>query len=106
MFCNHCGRGIPTDARLCPYCGNWVGTVPVRRRLVRPQHGRMLAGVCAGVAAHFDMDVSLVRVLWVLISVFTGVGLLAYPIAWIVIPEELPALPSAPAQATNQVASS
>jgi phage shock protein PspC (stress-responsive transcriptional regulator) len=95
MFCNHCGRGIVDDARLCSYCGNWVGMAPVQRRLVRPRYGRKIAGVCAGVAAHLDMDVSLVRLVWLLIAIFTGVGLLAYPIAWIVIPEEAAALPAA-----------
>jgi len=57
--------------------------------LVRSQKGRMLAGVCAGVADYFDMDVTLVRVIVAVISVITGgAGVLAYLAAWLIIPAE------------------
>ena len=57
--------------------------------LMRPRDGRMLAGVCAGVADYFGVDVTLVRVIWAVVSVITGgVGVLAYLVAWILIPDE------------------
>ena len=57
--------------------------------LVRSQKGRMLAGVCAGVADYFDMDVTLVRVIVAVVSVLTGgAGVLAYVAAWLIIPAE------------------
>ncbi|MGP7996946.1 MAG: PspC domain-containing protein [Streptosporangiaceae bacterium] len=57
--------------------------------LVRPRDGRMLAGVCAGVAGYFGLDVTLVRVIWAVVSVITGgAGILAYLVAWIIIPDE------------------
>ena len=57
--------------------------------LVRSQKGRMLAGVCAGVADYFDMDVTLVRVIVAVVSVITGgAGVLAYLAAWLIIPAE------------------
>jgi len=57
--------------------------------LVRSQKGRMLAGVCAGVADYFDMDVTQVRVIVAVISVITGgAGVLAYLAAWLIIPAE------------------
>ena len=57
--------------------------------LVRKREGRILAGVCAGLAEYVGMDVNLLRVLVAVISLFTaGTGLLAYGIAWIIIPEE------------------
>jgi len=57
--------------------------------LVRSQKGRMLAGVCAGVADYFDMDVTLVRVIVGVVSVITGgAGVLAYVAAWLIIPAE------------------
>ncbi len=59
-----------------------------RKRLVRPRQGRKIAGVCIGFAEYFDIDVTVVRLVWLLASCLTGVGLLAYPIAWIVMPEE------------------
>jgi phage shock protein PspC (stress-responsive transcriptional regulator) len=57
--------------------------------LRRTRDGRMLAGVCAGVADYFGLDVTLVRVIWAVASVITGgAGALAYLVAWIIIPDE------------------
>jgi phage shock protein PspC (stress-responsive transcriptional regulator) len=57
--------------------------------LVRSRDGRMLAGVCAGVADYLGFDVTVVRVIWAVVSVVTGgAGVLAYLVAWIIIPEE------------------
>jgi phage shock protein C len=70
---------------------------------VRPRSGRKIAGVCLGVAEYFDIDVTVVRLVWLIASFMTGIGLLSYPIAWIVMPEE-PLLLAAPAgaqRATN-----
>ena len=59
------------------------------RVLVRPRDGRMLAGVCAGFADYFGLDVTLVRVIWAVVSVITGgAGVLAYLAAWIIMPDE------------------
>jgi phage shock protein C len=102
MYCNYCGKVIQDDANHCAYCGKRVGGVLARKRLIRPRIGRKIAGVCLGVAEYFDLDVSLVRLVWLLAAVLTGVGLLTYPIAWIVMPEE-PLMLAAPAgqQITN-----
>jgi phage shock protein PspC (stress-responsive transcriptional regulator) len=57
--------------------------------LVRSRDGRMLAGVCAGIASYFGFDVTLVRVIWAVVSVLTGgAGVLAYLAAWAIIPDE------------------
>jgi phage shock protein C len=95
MYCNYCGKGIQDDANVCAYCGTRVGSVLARKRLMRPRADRKIAGVCAGFAEYFDLDVTLVRLVWLIASFMTGVGLLAYPIAWIVMPEE-PLMLSAP----------
>jgi len=57
--------------------------------LVRPRNDRMLAGVCAAVADYFGLDMTLVRVIWAVVSVITGgAGVLAYLVAWVIIPGE------------------
>jgi phage shock protein C len=105
MYCNYCGKVIQDDANVCAYCGTRVGAVLARKRLIRPRADRKIAGVCAGFAEYFDLDVTLVRVVW-LISVFLGVGLslIAYLVAWIVMPDEPRALP-APGPAGQQATS-
>ncbi len=98
MYCNYCGKVIQDDANICAYCGTRVGASIARKRLVRPRNGRKIAGVCLGFAEYFDIDVTVVRLTWLIVSFMTGIGLLSYPIAWIVIPEE-PLLLTAPAAA-------
>jgi phage shock protein C len=56
--------------------------------LRRPLEGRMLAGVCAGLARYFNLDVTLVRIGWVLFTLLGGSGILAYVIAWALIPDD------------------
>ena len=94
MYCNYCGKVIQDDANVCAYCGTRVGAVTARKRLVRPRAVRKIAGVCAGFAEYFDVDVTVVRLVWLFVSLMTGVGLLAYPIAWIVMPDEPLRLPA------------
>ena len=58
------------------------------RRLVRPREGRMIAGVCAGVADYLGVDVTIVRLVAVLGAVFGfGSVIVAYVVAWALIPE-------------------
>jgi phage shock protein C len=60
------------------------------RPLRRSRTNRVIAGVCAGLAHHFGLDVTLVRALYVLISILSAAfpGILVYVILWLVIPEE------------------
>lgn len=57
------------------------------KRLTRKSSDKMLAGVCSGIAEYFEIDVSVVRLAWILFSCF-GAGIVAYIIAAIVIPAE------------------
>jgi len=58
------------------------------KRLLRRREGRMVAGVCAGLAAYFGIDVNLVRLGFGVFTVFYGLGVLIYLIAWAILPEE------------------
>ena len=103
MYCNYCGKSIQDDAHVCAYCGTRVGTVLARKRLVRPRLDRKIAGVCAGFAEYFDIDVTVVRVVWLVVAFMTGVGFIGYLVAWIVMPDEPYMLPT-PAPAGQQPA--
>ena len=60
-----------------------AGRVPLRRN----KQKAILGGVCAGIAEHFDLDLPLVRVAYVLLSIFTAfAGILVYIILWLLIP--------------------
>lgn len=96
MYCNYCGKALPDDAQLCAYCGKRVAGVIARKKLVRPRSGRKIAGVCLGFAEYFDFDVTLVRIVWIVCSLFGLAGVIAYAAAWIIVPEE-PMLLTAPA---------
>jgi phage shock protein PspC (stress-responsive transcriptional regulator) len=58
------------------------------RRLYRSRTNRKLAGVCGGLSQYFNTDPTLIRVLFVVVAVLGGSGLLIYLLLWIVIPEE------------------
>ena len=60
----------------------------MNRRLYKARQGRMLEGVCAGIADYFALDPSLVRLAWVAFTAMGGSGIVAYIICAIVIPEE------------------
>lgn len=88
MYCNFCGRTMPDDALFCSACGRQLGARVARRPLERAREGRKIAGICMGFARHLDVDVTLIRLLTLVAAIFTGIGFIAYLIAWIVIPEE------------------
>jgi phage shock protein C len=95
MFCTHCGVSLgEPEPNYCSSCGKptrataAMNTGPYRKPLVRPLDGRRIGGVCAGIANYLDVDPILVRVLWVVAVFCVGTGLLAYLVAWIIIPNE------------------
>ncbi|KXT82420.1 PspC domain-containing protein [Streptococcus panodentis] len=60
----------------------------MKKRLTRDVKHQKIAGVCAGIANYFDLDPTLVRVIWIVLACMAGGGILAYLIAWLVMPED------------------
>jgi phage shock protein C len=58
------------------------------KRLLRAREGRMVAGVCTGLGRYFGVDVNLVRLAFGIFTVFYGLGVLLYLIAWLILPED------------------
>jgi phage shock protein C len=94
MFCTACGLQMSEDAAFCSRCGKATGAPAVPRvtapqqRLSRPMLDKKIAGVCAGFARYFGVDVTLMRILWVILALFTGIGFIAYIVAWICMPRD------------------
>lgn len=83
MYCNACGKAIAEDGRFCSYCGTVVGLPPVPKKLMRSRADRKIAGVCAGLAQYFDLDVALVRIVFFFLTLATGLcpGIVTYLLA-------------------------
>ena len=58
------------------------------KKMYRIENGKMIAGVCGGIAKQFEIDPTVVRLAWVIFSAMGGSGVLAYIIAAIIIPIE------------------
>ena len=58
------------------------------KRLYRSNKNRMIAGICGGIGEYFDIDPTLVRVVYIIVSVFSVAfpGILVYLILWVIIP--------------------
>jgi len=117
MFCTNCGTQIGDSDKFCRECAfeTKVGREAGRqgaagysapRRLFRVTSEKRIAGVCAGLARYFEVDVILVRLLVVAGALCSGgLGLLAYIAAWIIMPREHEVQPfRAPASASTQTA--
>jgi phage shock protein C len=96
MFCTRCGIELDEKAAFCSQCGKATGTAPssafagsARVPLSRPREGKKIAGVCAGFARYLDVDVTLVRIVWVILTVIPPVpGLIAYIVCMFAMPKD------------------
>ena len=59
-----------------------------KKKLYRVEDGKMIAGVCAGLGEYFNIDVTIIRLLWVFFVLAAGTGILAYLLAAIIIPQK------------------
>ena len=94
MYCTRCGLKLEDEDFFCSKCGTPARPdapqrAPSRRRsLVRPMAEKKIAGVCAGFARYFDVDPTLVRIIWLVAALAGGAGFLAYFVAWIAMPKD------------------
>ncbi len=90
MFCPHCSKEIPDNANYCSACGARVAPTIPHRRLMRSGSDSKIAGICGGIAEYVGVDSTVVRLIWVALSVIPGAllgGVLAYLFAWMIIPK-------------------
>jgi phage shock protein C len=90
MVCSHCSREIAEHSNYCSFCGSRVGPTTSYRRLTLSRTDSKIAGVCGGISEYLNVDSTVVRLVWAVLSVFPGGfvgGVFAYLFAWIIIPK-------------------
>src|SRR5512146_2308406 len=94
MYCTQCRFELEDEDRFCAKCGkpvqaSYATAQRAPTRLSRPMDQKKIAGVCAGFARYFDVDVTLMRILWIAAAILSG-GLLVlvYIFAWILMPKD------------------
>jgi phage shock protein PspC (stress-responsive transcriptional regulator) len=94
MLCPKCQKEVVDGSKFCYNCGaqltDQVASAPAYsapvKRLMRSSRDKKIGGVCAGLADYFDLDPTIVRLVWLLAVLFAGTGLLIYLILWIALP--------------------
>jgi phage shock protein C len=100
MYCTKCGVELQDGVNFCSRCGNrtaaWTAEDYRPRPLMLDKQNKKIAGVCAGFARYFDMDITLMRVIWLALALCSGgLGFIVYLAAWILIPSDYGNAPAA-----------
>ncbi|SRR6266436_700354 len=110
MTCANCQKDIAVGSRFCYNCGaKQPETVPpgispatgAPKKLMRSSTDKKIGGVCGGLADYFDLDPTVIRLVWLLLVFFAGTGLLVYIVLWIVLPLAPPGMIPTSATATS-----
>ncbi len=86
--CPYCAEQIQDAAVKCRYCGSMLEMGGFATEWLRVREGRMVAGVCAGLARHFGISVTAVRLAFVILTLFAFWGSIVYAILWIIMPQD------------------
>ena len=110
MYCTKCGTKLEEQHKFCCECGTFTGQAPKAartERLSRMTQDAKLGGVCAGFARYFGVDVTLVRVLWLVFTIWPLplFGIVSYIVAWIVMPKDTATAPAREMHPANGSAS-
>ncbi len=86
--CPFCAETIKDKAKKCRYCGSRLDGNPLRDEWYKLEDGRKIAGVCSGLAHHFNISATLLRLAFVIATFVPGfgVGPLIYITLWIILP--------------------
>lgn len=90
MVCSNCGKETGEAFNYCPSCGTRQRQRTSHKKLTLSATDSKLAGVCGGIAEYLDVDPTIVRLIWVALSVVPGGlvgGVIAYLLAWMIIPK-------------------
>lgn len=107
MICHTCQREIAEYSNFCYYCGSRQSAAPppsssrAGKRLMRSVTDVKIAGVCGGIAEYWNVDPTVVRLVWVLFVIMpvpVVPAILGYLVAWIVMPKGPVPVPAAAAQ--------
>ena len=102
MFCTRCGTEIDDKSKYCLQCGHPTALAEPAAssytgpRLALDTEHKKIAGVCAGFARYLGVEVLLVRIVWLALALGAGVGFIAYLVAWILMPRDIPRPDKAP----------
>ncbi len=110
MTCPNCLKDIAAGSKFCYNCGaKQPEAVPpgispatgTPKKLMRSSTDKKIGGVCGGLADYFDLDPTVIRLVWLLLVLFAGTGLVVYIVLWIVLPLAPPGVIPASAAATS-----
>jgi phage shock protein PspC (stress-responsive transcriptional regulator) len=85
--CPFCAEDIQEQALKCRYCGSLLDGSALTRTWYRSRRGKMIAGVCAGLAEQFGVSVTALRLAAVLLTLLgAGWGIIVYIVLWVIMP--------------------
>jgi phage shock protein PspC (stress-responsive transcriptional regulator) len=85
--CPYCAEEIQDRAVKCRYCGSLLEGSALTRTWYRSRRGKMIAGVCAGLAEQFGISVTALRLAAVLLTLLgAGWGIIVYIVLWVIMP--------------------